>query len=133
MQGTVRGLIGLAVIGVMLAGCATQPPAKSPPLSFAQRGVIALDAANIEVVDQTRSPRAKPHIEQMLPTPPAQAVRQWAAERLRAVGRGGTVQVVIRDASIVESELPRDEGVKSLFTNQQAQKYEGRILSLIHI
>jgi len=131
MQGTVRGFIASAAFAAVLAGCAAPAPVQSPPLSFAQRGTIALDAATIEIVDQYRPTQARPHVEHRVPTPPALAVRQWAAERLRAVGRTGSVQVIIRDAGIVESDLPRAEGVKSLFTNQQAQRYDGRIEVLI--
>ena len=131
MMSSARGLIRsfrLLVAVTAVAGCAaTQPPARMQPLSFAGRGAIALDAATIQVVDQYRPPGARPNVEQLAPTAPAQAVRQWVAERLRATGRGGSVKVMILDASIVESELPRAEGFKSMFTTQQAQRYDGRI------
>ncbi len=121
-----RWAAGLLLMAV--AGCATPPPpAREAPLSFAGRGVIALDAATIEVVDQYRPPMARPHVDHLAPTPPLVAVRRWVAERLRAVGGSGSVQVIIMDASIVETALPRTEGLKGLFTTDQSQRYDGRI------
>ena len=89
--------------------------------------MIALNAATIQVVDQYRAPATRPNVDHLSSTPPEQALHRWAAERFRASGRSGTVQVIIRDASIVEKQLPRSDGIKSLFTIRQAQEYDGRI------
>jgi hypothetical protein len=112
---------------VVVAGCATPPPERIPPLNFSGRGVIALDVASIQIVEEYQSPMARPHVDHLAPTPPRLAVRRWVADRLRAVGRRGSVEVIIKDASIVEVELPRTEGVKGLFTTDQSQRYDGRI------
>jgi hypothetical protein len=37
------------------------------------------------------------------------------------------VRVTIRDASIVEVPLPTKKGITGYFTNDQAQRYDGRI------
>ncbi len=114
-------------LALVVAGCAAPPPAKSVPVDFAGRGVIALDVASIQIVEHYQSPMVRPHVDQLAPTPPRVAVRRWVAERLRAVGHSGSVQVIIKDASIVETQLPRTEGLKGLFTTDQSQRYDGRI------
>jgi hypothetical protein len=118
---------GATLLLALVTGCAAPPPAKEAPLNFSGRGVIALDAATIEVVDAYRPPRVRPHVDHLAPTPPLAAVRRWVAERLRAVGGSGTVQVIIKDASIIETALPRTEGLKGLFTTDQSERYDGRI------
>lgn len=116
------------VIIAALAGCSgAKSTTSAQPLSFSGRGVIGLDVASIEVVERYRGSASRPHVDHLASPTPTQAVRQWVAERLRATGHSGSAKVLILDASIVESELPRTEGFKAMFTNQQAQRYDGRI------
>jgi hypothetical protein len=112
----------------VLAGCSSTAPApKVGPLHFEQLGMVALEATNIEVVDQYRPPMTKPNVDHLAPTPPAQGLRQWATVHFHPAGLSGSVQIIIRDASIIEVQLPRTEGIKSVFTTDQAQRYDGRI------
>ncbi|MEI6987164.1 MAG: hypothetical protein WCK65_13645 [Rhodospirillaceae bacterium] len=124
-------LLALAALAEVGGGCTTKgaPPITSAPgpINFAQRGVIALDAAVIDVIDQFHPPMSRPNVDHLATPPPSKAVRRWVAERLRAVGRNGSVQVTITDASIIEHNLPQSDGLKSLFTVQQAQQYDGRL------
>ncbi len=117
----------MMTLGLTLGGCTSKVPVKPPPINFADGKTIDLDVAVIDVVEQYRSPMGKPNVEHLAPNSPTQAVRRWAAQRLRPVGQSGSVQVVIVDASIVESQLAREQGVTSYFTTQQAQRYDGRI------
>ena len=120
-------LVAAAVsLGAALGGCASQVPVKPPAVSFAGQ-TIDLDVAVIDVVDQYRPPMAKPNVEHLAPNSPGQAVRRWAAERLRAVGNAGSAQIMILDASILEQQLARENGVTAIFTTQQSQRYDGRI------
>ena len=120
-------LAALVTLGAVLGGCASQVPVKPPAVSFADRPTIDLDVAVIDVVDQYHSPMAKPNVEHLAPNSPEQAVRRWVSERLRAVGRTGSAQVIVMDASIVESQLAREQGITAFFTTQQSQRYEGRV------
>jgi hypothetical protein len=110
-----------------LTACQSAPPRiMARPLNFGQFSPIVLDAASIDVVDASRPSTGGAHIESQLPQPPADAVRQWASQRLVAQGRG-RVRLTIKDARIVEVQLPRTGGVKGYFTTDQAQRYDGRI------
>ena len=126
---TRRGL-ALALAGAVLAGagCAKAPGVPNPGrLDFSRFGPIVLAAGSIEVMDLYHPPRARPNVEHLAPEPPAIAVRRWAAERLVTTGGGGSVRVTIRDASILETELPRTTGVKGLFTTDQDRRYDCRV------
>lgn len=122
-----RLLLAAGTATLLLAACQSTPPRPAPrPIDFSNFGPIMLNAGTVDVVDAYRPMGAK-HVEGRSAVPPAEAVRRWAAERLQAAGGPGRVRVTIRDASIVEVPLPTKKGITGYFTNDQAQRYDGRI------
>ncbi|MBP2314615.1 hypothetical protein [Azospirillum soli] len=122
-----RFVLAASLAALALSACQSTPPRPAPrPIDFSNFGPIVLNAASIDVVDASR-PMGGNHVEQRSSVPPAEAVRRWANERLQASGGPGRVRVTIRDASIVETQLPKTGGVQGYFTNDQAQRYDGRI------
>lgn len=123
----VRPVLLAAVAALVLTACQSAPP-RPPvrPVNFANFAPIVLNVATVDVVDQRRAGGAA-SVDGRIPVSPAEAVRRWAAERLQAGGRQGRVRVVIKDATVVETQLPRTGGVQGFFTTQQAQRYDGRI------
>lgn len=120
-----RILIACALaLSAPLAACQTAPPAtQAPQLTYAHLDGLSLNVAAIDVVSPYKPTYAKPHVEHLFPTPPADAVRRWASERLQASGTIGVGVLTIRDASVEESELPRDESLEALFTHEQTLRY----------
>lgn len=122
-----RLVLAAGTTTLLLAACQSTPPRPAPrPVDFSNFGPIVLNAGTIDVVDAYRPMGAK-HVEGRSAVPPAEAVRRWAAERLQAAGGTGRVRVTIRDASIVEVALPTKKGITGYFSNDQAQRYDGRI------
>ncbi len=131
-----RILLCLAALlpGPLLAGCETAPPpAHYPELTFRHLGPIALDVGRIEVETRYIPPLKPPHVDHRSPLPPYTALRNWAGERLKAVGRRRTAHVVILDASIREVPLAVTGGLKGLFTSEQSARYDARAAVLIEI
>lgn len=123
----VRPVLLAVAAALVLTACQSTPPRPpARPVGFAAFAPIVMNAATIDVVDARRAGGATA-VDGRIPVPPAEAVRRWAAERLQAGGRQGRVRVVIKDATITEVQLPRTGGVQGYFTNQQAQRYDGRI------
>ncbi|WP_448191725.1 hypothetical protein [Azospirillum sp. sgz301742] len=123
-----RSLLLAAAAAAALAACQNAPIRPAPrPIDFSSFGPIVLNAAKIDFVDASRPAGGVVHVEQRASTPPLEAMRRWTAERLQAAGRAGTMRVTVRDASIIEVPLPTTGGVKGYFTNEQAQRYEGRL------
>ncbi|MDE1148826.1 MAG: hypothetical protein PW843_19845 [Azospirillaceae bacterium] len=101
--------------------------AQSGGFGFADETPITLNVAEIEVVNDYVSPMKPPNIEYQLQLTPAEVVRLWVQDRLKAAGSSGKARVIIRNASIVEVNLPRTSGVKGWFTTDQSQRYDGRL------
>ncbi|MDP7547904.1 MAG: hypothetical protein QGF20_11470, partial [Alphaproteobacteria bacterium] len=99
-------LLPLICLGYLLTAC--ESPLKEvtyPDLRFNHLPVIELDVARIEIVEQYRSPLRAPNVEHELPLAPARAMRNWAADRLRAVGKSGQAKFIIIDASVKAERL----------------------------
>jgi len=114
-----------------LAACGTTAPMEKevavlpPPLT--------LDVARIEVVSNFQGSSEAPRVEGLLPTPPEQALRDWAASRLAAGGQGGVARFTILDASIAEEDLDRDVGVPGLLRAPQTVRYNATAAATLEI
>lgn len=128
MRGPAATLLRVVLVALLpaLAGCASSPPPpKFAPISFAEKGVIRLDVAAIEVSRDYASLGDKPYVEHLFRVMPADAVALWARERLAATGGGRRRAVLhIADASVKETELPRTTGIRGLFTTDQGWRYD---------
>lgn len=124
MQHVVRLSI-LSAAAFLLAAC---PPPQSrptyPDITFSDKQPINLDVAEINIDIPYIEPLEAPHVGETFPVSPLRAAHNWAEQRLRAVGRRGTVTVTIVEAGAVEAELKRAGGLKGLFTKEQAQRYD---------
>ena len=89
---------------------------------------MKVDAPRIDIVDSYISPMRAPNVEHELPQSPADLVKAWVRDRLKAAGRGGEFRVVIKDASIVAEDLPLKRGIEGALTRQQAVNLVARIV-----
>jgi hypothetical protein len=114
----------ICAVSIGLFGC--QPPSgpQYPDITFSNLPPIELDVAEIVVKTPYQEPLEPPHVGEQFPVSPSHAARRWVEDRLRAVGTGGQAVVTILESSAVEKELERTEGLKGVFTKDQAQSYE---------
>jgi hypothetical protein len=131
-----QGRIGrtCVVLLVMAAGCTdtTRQP-DLPELTWAHLKPITLDVASIEIIDATEKTGAAPHVEHLFPLPPEKAAERWARDRLRAGGLAGTARFIVRQAGVVEVELPRTQGLAGLFTRDQSERYDAVLDALLEV
>ncbi len=121
----VKILAVLVIPALALGACETPVRVQSlPGLTYSHLGPLKLNVAKIEIVTQYRPPLTRPNVDHLFPTPPLKAIRQWASDRLRAVGRAGVARVVIRQAAAIETALAQKKGIKAAFTKQQAFRYD---------
>ena len=116
----------LALIG--LTACESAPAGYTPqPLSFSAVAPMKIDVSEVRIVENYQPSTGAPNVDQDFPNPPASAVKQWVKQRLSAVGSRGVLEVSIDDASVHEIKLPKTQGIKGLFTNDQDTRYEAKI------
>lgn len=115
----------------LLAACTGKPPpeptVEKPVITFRHRPPIGFDVAQIDIQQPFVSKGQPPNVEHLLANPPARVAERWATDRLRARGDNGLARYAILDASITETALKTDKGVKSIFKTQVDTQYDGRI------
>jgi len=129
----------LSILPVMCVCClltaceSTLPDIKYPELRFSHLPIIQLDVARIEIIGKFRSPLKAPNVEHELPLAPALAMRYWALDRLRAVGKKGHAKFIIVDASVKAEPLRKKKGLKAMFTLDQAARYNARLEARLEV
>src|SRR3954466_9700161 len=82
-------LPGLALLALLLASCNTPPQRQAfPEITFQHLQPFRLDVARIQIVDGYQ-PDPGADISNQSPEAPAAVARQWAEDRLTAVGQQG--------------------------------------------
>lgn len=120
-----RFAIASAILAA-LAGCQTaSAPAPVAPADFSAFPAIVLNVAAIDIVDARRGVAGA--VDGTLADPPIEAVRRLVRQRLAAGGRRGRARVAITEASLVEVPLRTTDGVRGLFTDDQAWRWNGRV------
>jgi len=111
-----------------LGGCydAAQP-AKPAPISFRQFQPIYLNVGSIEMVEEYRSPGVAPNVEHDMHLTPADAMQIWTKQRLKATGGTRRMQVVLKDASVMQKDLPTKKGITGVFTVEPDKQYDARL------
>jgi len=118
-------LLLLTASGGLLASCDTPPHREPfPQLTYQHLAPINLDVAQIVILDAYQPPMTDPHVDQDFPTPPATAARQWAKDRLKAVGADGVAKFTIIDGSAIDVPLPRSTGLSGVITQDQSDRYD---------
>jgi len=125
-----RQIFAVALVATA-AACSSAPP---PPPTFADIHFLALppfrlNVSQIQIVDQFQPTFQEPNVEHQFPVPPQRALQNWAHDRLQAIGptSGYVARFTIVDASVRESDLPRDKSLTAVFKTQQAERYDGHV------
>ncbi|MDX2028824.1 MAG: hypothetical protein SFW62_09355 [Alphaproteobacteria bacterium] len=128
-----KALSAFAILA-LLAACSSEP-SPTAKLEYTLPSKIVLDVQHISFADNSPPPGMdSPYNAHRLEPTIAQAIRQWAADRLQAGGTNGQAVVVVKDASLTTQTLPMSQNWKdSWFKRQQAHKYTGRAAVQIEI
>ena len=94
-----------------------------PDITFQHLQPIRLDVARIQIVDGYQ-PDPGNDINNQFPEQPAKVARQWAEDRLLAVGNQGQATYTIKLAKATQTPLKRSEGMAAVTTKDQSDRYD---------
>jgi hypothetical protein len=124
----------MGAVLALLAGCSSPPPRPTfPDIRFTSEAPIGLDVATLEVRDEYQPPMRSPNVDHLFPVTPAHAAENWAHDRLKPTGKAGRVVFILRNASVIETELPKTGGVSGAFTTQAAERYDLTLQATVQI
>jgi len=113
-------LIAAAILLIALTACTADQPAPAPA-NYILPPKITLDVQLINLVDRNPIQSAgSPYNSNNFQPTIDEAIRQWAKDRLQAIGQRGQAVVIIKDASLTQQSIPHDT---DWFTRQQGSKY----------
>jgi hypothetical protein len=122
----------LATLSLLLLTACEPAPAPSTHAAFsftkATTTPIRLAAGRMEWLNHYQAPLRAPNIEHTLPTTPTVAFEQWLSQRLNITQDTPTLLTIrLREASIVESPLPKTHGFKGLITDDQDVRADAKL------
>ena len=130
MKGAIAG--GMAMF--LLAGCDTSLPSQRfPKLTYTYLQPIVFRAGSLKIVMDYKPPLKAPNVDHLFPESPANALEQWANERLKITRGDETVRFIITDASVIGTRLPLQKGLAAMFTKEQSERYDARIEATLEI
>lgn len=116
--------LGLALLAMTLASCDTPPKRQSfPEITFQHLQPFRLDVARVQIVDGYQAdPGAD--IGGQFPEAPTAVARQWAQDRLAAVGQQGEAIYTITLAKATQTPLKRSQGMAAMTHKDQSDRYD---------
>jgi hypothetical protein len=116
--------LGLLAAGTMLAACNTPTGRRDfPEITFQHLQPFRLDVAHVEIVEAYKPDPAN-DIGNQYPEPPANVARQWAEDRLLAVGQQGQATYTITLAKATQTPLKRSQGMAAMTHKDQSDRYD---------
>jgi hypothetical protein len=116
--------VGLVVLALALVSCDTPPKRQNfPEITFQHLQPFRLDVANVQIVEAYQ-PDPGADIGNQFPEAPAAVARQWAADRLTAVGQQGEAIYTITLAKATQTPLKRSQGMSAMTHKDQSDRYD---------
>jgi hypothetical protein len=117
-------VLGLAILALALVSCDTPPKRQSfPEITFQHLQPFRLDVANVRIVDAYQ-PDPGADIGSQFPEAPDAVARQWAEDRLIAVGQQGEAIYTILLAKATQTPLRRSQGMSAMTHKDQSDRYD---------
>jgi predicted phage gp36 major capsid-like protein len=118
-----------------LAACETTSPMPVyPDITFTHLKQIKLDVGAVDYVQAFVPPAKLPNVDHLFPLRPSVVAKCWTDDRLAAVGPISRIaRVTLINAAVMGSALDTTQGLKGVFTVDQAARYDATVEILIEI
>src|SRR3546814_4072988 len=95
------------------------------PYTTLFRSKLTFAASGVETVIEYQPTAQPPHIELNIPQPPQVVAQRWARDRVALDNtQQNTVRVVIKKASVTETDLRKTPGLRGNFTEDQIARFD---------
>ena len=112
--------IPMLMVSLVLAACATTTSPPSPvSVQSAGFGAIALNARQLEIIENWEMPIKPPYIGHLQQPYPGNLVSQWATQVLMPAGGSGEMILDITRAAVTKVKLPPQTGLVNALSDQQ--------------
>ena len=122
-----------ALVAPLLGACTKPVVVEFPELTFRHKTPVRLAVGSVQVINEFQMPFAAPNVEHKMPVAPGPAAERWAQDVLQALGGTDRLVMVVTDASVREIPLQVKQGIKGIFTTDQAERYESRMAVRLEI
>lgn len=129
-------LLAALGLGLALAGCAAAPLEKTvlPEIAFTGQPPLTFAASSVETIQEYQAVAAAPHIELSIAQPPAMVAARWAGDRVVLDNsQPNRVTVVVRKASVTETDLKKTPGLRGNFTEDQVARFDTEVELAVEI
>ena len=110
----------MLIVSLVLAACAaTSPPPPQVSVSSAGFAPLALNARQLEIIENWEMPIKPPYIGHLQQPYPGNLVSQWATKVLLPAGGSGEMILDITRAAVTKVKLPPQTGMANALTDQQ--------------
>jgi hypothetical protein len=115
---------GPALLALVLVSCNTPPDRRQfPEITFQHLQPFRLDVARVQIVDAYQPDPAN-DVGSQFPESPAAVARQWAEDRLLAVGSQGEAIYTITLAKATQTPLKRSTGITGVTHKDQSDRFD---------
>lgn len=99
-----------------------------PALSYQAASPVMVNASYIEISDAYRSPMGAPNVEHLFKVTPSMAAQDLVRHQVTAGAASNNVlRVIVEEASVVRSTLPKKDGVVGFFTPEPEEQFDARV------
>lgn len=110
-----------------LSACRSESPVEFPPLTFVRYQPIYMDVASIEFIEEYKPTFSEPNVEHLMPYSPAEAMRIWVKDRIRAVGGDKALHIIIKDGSVKSTMLKKDSKMQDMLALNRDKRYDAKL------
>jgi hypothetical protein len=122
-----RSLFSVIAVAIALVATPAVLLAQGTSL-FQDAAPVRIDANAMVVEMQKRPPKEYPHVGYRAPIPFEEAVNLWAKSHFELTGAGeNTLRITVREADIVEKQLPVKKGIAGWFRKDQSAEYAANL------
>lgn len=114
-------------LAIALSACVSNIDDAWPGISYQAAAPVTVNAGRIEIFNSYNAPMAAPNVEHMFRMTPSAAAQELARRQISAAGGSRVLRVIVDDASVRQTILPKEQGVIGMVQRDPEEKFDARV------